>query len=86
MSTSAPNSAGSAEHGEDQHDHEDSHRGDGRSRTFSANLDENVYQCFKASCGSKGDVIDLWASVKGLSLRDAALDLVRTFGLEGVPQ
>ena len=27
-------------------------------------------------------MIDLWASVKGLSLREAALDLVRTFGLE----
>jgi hypothetical protein len=61
------------------------HRGDGRSRTFSANLDENVYQCFKASCGSKGDVIDLWAAVHGLSLRAAAVDLVRTFGLEPSP-
>jgi transposase len=61
------------------------HRGDGRSRTFSANLDENVYQCFKASCGSKGDVIDLWAAIHGLSLRAAAVDLVRTFGLEPSP-
>jgi transposase len=58
------------------------HRGDARSRTFSANLNENVYQCFDASCGSKGDVIDLWAAVRGLSLRAAALDLVHTFGLE----
>ena len=30
----------------------------------------------------KGDVIDLWAALHGLSLREAALDLVRTFGLE----
>jgi hypothetical protein len=58
------------------------HRGDGRSRTFSANLDESVYQCFKVSCGSKGDVIDLWAAVHGLSLWAAAVDLVRTFGLD----
>jgi hypothetical protein len=31
-------------------------------------------------------VIDLWASVNGQSLRDAALDLVHTFGLEPVPR
>ena len=27
-------------------------------------------------------MIDLWAALHGLSLREAALDLVRTFGLE----
>jgi transposase len=58
------------------------HRGDARGRTFSVNLEENVWQCFDKKCGQKGDVIDLWAAVKGLSLRDAALELVRTFGLE----
>jgi transposase len=58
------------------------HRGDARGRTFSANLDANVYQCFDASCGSKGDIIDLWAAVRGLSLRAAAIDIVHTFGLE----
>ncbi len=58
------------------------HRGDGRGRTFSVNLDENVFQCFDARCGKKGDVIDLWAAQHGLSLRAAALDLVQTFGLE----
>ena len=61
------------------------HRGDARGRTFSVHLDQNVFQCFDAQCGKKGDVIDLWASVMGLSLRDAALDLVRTFGLEPAP-
>ena len=61
------------------------HRGDGRGRTFSVNLQENVFQCFDAQCAKKGDVIDLWASVKGMSLRDAALDLINTFGLEPVP-
>src|SRR5262249_40401248 len=54
------------------------HRGDGRGRTFSVHLDDNVFQCFDARCAKRGDVIDLWASVKGLSLRAAALDLVRT--------
>jgi transposase len=62
------------------------HRGDARGRTFSVNLDANVFQCFDKKCGQKGDVIDLWASVKGLSPREAALDLVRTFGLEPAPR
>jgi transposase len=62
------------------------HRGDARGRTFSVNLDANVFQCFDKKCGQKGDVIDLWAAAKGLSLREAALDLVRTFGLEPAPR
>jgi DNA primase len=61
------------------------HRGDARGRTFSVNLAENVFQCFELKCGQKGDVIDLWAAMHGLSLRAAALDLVRTFGLEPAP-
>ncbi len=60
-------------------------RGDARGRTFSVNLEENVFQCFDTRCGAKGDVIDLWAAVKGLSLRAAALDLVETFDLEATP-
>jgi transposase len=62
------------------------HRGDARGRTFSVNLDENVFHCFDKACGQQGDVIDLWAAVQGLSLREAALDLVQTFGLEPAPQ
>jgi transposase len=62
------------------------HRGDARGRTFSVNLDANVFQCFDKKCAQKGDVIDLWASVKGLSAREAALDLVLTFGLEPAPR
>jgi transposase len=62
------------------------HRGDARGRTFSVHLDHGVFQCFDKDCGRKGDVIDLWASVVGMSLRDAALDLVRTFDLEAVPR
>jgi transposase len=62
------------------------HRGDARGRTFSVNLDDNVFQCFDSRCGQKGDVIDLWAAVHGLSLREAALDLARTFGLEPAPR
>jgi transposase len=58
------------------------HRGDGRGRTFSVNLELNKYQCFDAKCSSQGDVIDLWAALHKLSVRDAALELVRTFDLE----
>ena len=61
------------------------HRGDARGRTFSVNLDENVFHCFDKQCGRKGDVIDLWAAAHGYGLREAALDLVRTFGLEPAP-
>jgi transposase len=61
------------------------HRGDARGRTFSVNLDDGVFHCFDARCGQKGDVIDLWAAAHGLSLRAAALDLVRMFGLEPAP-
>jgi transposase len=61
------------------------HRGDARGRTFSVNLQENVFQCFDARCAKRGDVIDLWAAVRGLALREAALDLARTFHLEPTP-
>jgi transposase len=61
------------------------HRGDQRGRTFSVHLDDHVFHCFDPACHKQGDVIDLWASVKTMSLREAALDLVRTFNLEPTP-
>jgi transposase len=61
------------------------HRGDGRGRSFSVNLEENVFCCFDATCQKKGDVIDLWAAVHKLDLRRAAEDLIHTFGLEPAP-
>jgi transposase len=61
------------------------HRGDGRGRTFSVNLMENVFCCHAQACGQQGDVIDLWAALHHQSLRAAALDLVQTFALEPVP-
>jgi DNA primase len=61
------------------------HRGDARGRTFRVNRDDHVFHCFDRHCGRQGDVIDLWAAVHGLSLREAALDRVRTFGLEPAP-
>jgi len=50
------------------------------------NLEGHVFCCFDKTCGRQGDVIDLWARVIGMSLRDAALDLARTFALEPAPQ
>jgi transposase len=61
------------------------HRGDGRGRTFSVNLAENVFCCHAKGCGQQGDVIDLWAALHHQSLRAAALDLVQTFDLEPAP-
>jgi DNA primase len=43
------------------------------SRSFSANLRLNIYRCFK--CGSSGNQLDLYASVTGLSLFEAAVAL-----------
>ena len=52
-----------------------------RSRTFSVNLDRNVFQCFDATCGASGNVLDFWAAFHRLSLYEAALHLAQTFGL-----
>jgi transposase len=59
--------------------------GQQKGRTFSVQLDKNVFQCFDPKCGIKGDVIDLYAVMKGLNLRDAAVELVRLFNLEPAP-
>jgi transposase InsO family protein len=44
-----------------------------RSRCFSVNLDDHVFQCFK--CGRSGNALDLWAAATQQSPYDAALDL-----------
>lgn len=56
-------------------------RDDGHNRSFSANIEKNVFRCFSPSCGASGNVLDLWAAVHKLPLREAALDLVETFHL-----
>jgi len=64
------------------------HDKDGKTkgRTFAVQLDQNVFCCFYPPCGIKGDVIDLWARLKGLKLRDAAHDLVNVFNLQPAPR
>ena len=49
------------------------------------NLSEGVFCCFDSRCGKQGDVIDLWATLRQMSLSEAAVDLVRTFDLEPAP-
>jgi hypothetical protein len=49
--------------------------------TFSVHLGKKAFQCFQADCGAHGNVLDLWAAVRHLSLYEAAVDLVETFGL-----
>ena len=45
----------------------------GSARCFSANLSNNLFQCFK--CGRGGDALDLWAQTTKQAPYDAALDL-----------
>jgi transposase len=49
--------------------------------TFSAHLGRGLFQCFHATCGAQGNVLDLWAAVRKLPLYEAALDLAETFQL-----
>ena len=55
---------------------------EGHNRSFSANIEKNVFRCFSPGCGTGGNVLDLWAAVHKLPLREAALDLVETFHLD----
>ena len=52
-----------------------------KERTFSVHLGKNAFQCFQANCGSKGNVLDLWAALHKLPLYEAALHLAETFSL-----
>jgi hypothetical protein len=52
-----------------------------RMRSFSVHLQKNAFQCFHPPCASHGNVIDLWAAVHRLPLREAAHHLTVTFNL-----
>lgn len=52
------------------------------SRSFSVNLERNIFQCFAPACQAHGNVLDLWAAVRQLDLYEAALDLAQTFAIE----
>ena len=52
-----------------------------QSRCFSVNLEKKVFQCFEASCGAQGNVLDLWAQSRGLTIHQAAHDLAQRLGI-----
>jgi DNA primase len=51
-----------------------------RSRCFSANLQKNVYRCFR--CGSAGNQLDLYAAATHQGLVAAAIDLCERIGCD----
>jgi DNA primase len=51
-----------------------------RSCSFSVDLDEKVYYCFK--CGAGGSHLDLWMELHGSTVFEAALDLCERLGVE----
>jgi len=53
-----------------------------RSRSFSVNLEKNVFQCFHPQCAVKGNALDLWATVQGETVHEAVLSLAKEFGIE----
>jgi transposase InsO family protein len=55
---------------------------DSHSRSFSANIEKNVFHCFSPGCGAGGNVLDLWAAVHKLPLSEAASDLIEKFHLD----
>jgi transposase len=52
-----------------------------RGRCFSVHLGKKAFQCFEASCGAKGNVLDLWAKSRGLTIPQAAHDLAQRLGI-----
>jgi len=49
------------------------------SRSFSVNTHKGAFRCF--GCGKKGNQLDLYAAVNGLTLYDAAVELCKRFGV-----
>ena len=50
-------------------------------RSFSVNPHKNDFQCFDASCGAQGNVLDLWAQSQRMTIAQAAHDLAGRFGV-----
>jgi DNA primase len=51
-----------------------------RSRSFSVNVRLGRYHCF--GCGSRGNALELWSAVRGISIWASAIELCATLGLE----
>ena len=52
----------------------------GKSRSFSAQLSKNMFQCFK--CGAAGNQLDLWVAATKQDIFPAAHDLCRRLNIE----
>jgi transposase len=52
-----------------------------KKHTCSVQWSRNIFQCFQADCAAHGNVLDLWAAIHRLPLREAALHLAATFHL-----
>lgn len=51
-----------------------------RSRSFSVDVRLGRYHCF--ACGSRGNALELWAAVHGVSVYAAAVELCELLGLK----
>lgn len=53
----------------------------GSGRTFSVNLQQNMFRCFHPDCHA-GNVLDFWSSYHNLPIYEAAQNLAQTFQLQ----
>jgi DNA primase len=53
-----------------------------KSRSFSVNLERNVFQCFKAGCEAKGNQLDLYAQAAGQEIYPATIELCEKLGIQ----
>jgi DNA primase len=51
-----------------------------RSRSFSVNLTQNAFQCFR--CGAAGNQLDLWAAYSKQDIHPATLELCELLGIK----
>ena len=51
-----------------------------QSRSFSVNLRLGRYHCF--GCGSRGNALELWSAVRGISVWASAIELCQSLGEE----
>ena len=52
------------------------------SRSFSVNLERNVFRCFSPACQAQGNVLDFWAAMHHLTLHEAARSMADQFGIQ----
>lgn len=53
-----------------------------KDRSFSVNLEKDVFRCFNKKCGAQGNVLDLWVAMHGKPLYEAAKDMAGRLGID----